>query len=253
MSRHDNHWSAYRNALFGWTATVPLRADAPRALLDWTLAVVELARVTDAVRFRKVDGTYWQWLELVAWLEHGLAERSVVDAFAFARRFDRTGSTVAYHDERGIHEELVDDVGGLLARLRAPVDDMYGSAVRRAPPLWVGGHAISFTTPDAVMAAARLPSTNVKILVECDLWLPWVPGRIDPADRETFYDNRALAERHTPRLNAFLAGLRESVTSRGGHMELTFFSENQWLPLMVGVDGIDLGAAAPAMKLARSA
>ena len=252
MSRHDNHWSAYRNALFGWTATVPLRADAPRALLDWTLAVVELARVTDAVCFRKGDGSYWPWPELVVWLERGLAERSVVDAFDFCSRFDLVGSKVAYHDERGIQEALIDDVGGLLARLRAPFDDLHSGAVRRCPPLWLGGHEISFTTPDAPMAAARLPSTCIHIRIECDLWLPWVPGRIDPPDRETFYDNRALAERHTPRLNAFLAGLRESVTSRGGHMELTFFSENQWLPLMVGVDGIDLGAAAPAMKLARS-
>lgn len=250
MSRHDNHWSVYRNALVGWTATVPIQADAPRALLDWTLAVVELARVTDAVRFRKVDGTYWPWPELVAWLERGLAERSVVDAFGFSRRFDRTGSKVAYQDESGIQEALIDDVGGLLARLRAPVDDLHRSALRRAPPLWVGGHEISFT-PDAVMAAAKLPSTSVDIRIECDLWLPWVPGRIDPPDRETFYDNRPLAERHTPRLNAFLSGLRESVTSRGGDWSFIAYSENEWLPRMVGEHGIDLGAAPPAMSLAR--
>jgi len=50
------------------------------------------------------------------------------------------------------------------------------------------------------MAVKDLPWTNLKIMFECDIWLPWVPGYFDPSDRETFYDNRLLAERHTPRL-----------------------------------------------------
>jgi hypothetical protein len=66
-----------------------------------------------------------------------------------------------------------------------------------------------------------------------------------------FYDNRALAERHTPRLNAFLGGVRKSVVARGGTWKFGLFRENDWLPRMAGVDGVDLGAAAPAMSLAR--
>jgi hypothetical protein len=44
---------------------------------------------------------------------------------------------------------------------------------------------------------------GLKILSECDLWLTWVPGDFAPPDRETFYDNRPLADSHTRRLNEF--------------------------------------------------
>lgn len=248
MSVEQNHWSVYRKMLGGWEATVPLRADAPRALLDWVVEIIDAGFRTEVARFRKEDGTYWQRDELVRWLERGLAERQVVDAFAFARRFDRVGSKIAYADERGITEGLIDDVGGLLRRLRGPEIGEQTYASRTCAPLWIGGHAINFDPAwTGPMSAAHLPSTSVKIVFECDIWLPWVPGYFDPSDRENFYDNRPLAERHTPRLNEFLAAVRAASASRGGGWEVVRLSERPWLPRMLVDDGIDLAATAPLM------
>jgi len=249
VSVEQNHWSVYRRVLGGWRASVPLRADAPRALFDWVAEVIDAGYRTEIAHFRKEDGSCWQHDELMASLERGLAERQVVDAFAFARRSDRVASKLAYVDERGITDGLVDDVGALLRRLRGPEIGEQTYASRICGPLWIGGHAINFDPAwTGPMSAAHLPSTSVKIAFECDIWLPWVPGRFDPADRETFYDNRPLAERHTPRLNEFLAAVRAASASRGGGWEVGRLSERPWLPRMLVDDGIDLTAAPPLMK-----
>ncbi len=54
------------------------------------------------------------------------------------------------------------------------------------------------------------------------IWLPWElnDGLDEDLPDEAFVDNRALAERHTPRLNAFLADLNKATLQAGGWLRL---------------------------------
>jgi len=54
------------------------------------------------------------------------------------------------------------------------------------------------------------------------IWLPWElnDGLDDDLPDEAFVDNRALAQRHTPRLNAFLADLNKATLQAGGRLAL---------------------------------
>lgn len=240
MSAADNRWRIEKNAILDWTGQPPLRADSPRELLEWTLSIIELGESTQVARFRREDGTYWTRAELTEYLERGLAERSVVDAFGFSSRYDRIGSKIAYHDEDGVREGLIDDMGALLERFHG--EDGYPGHIRRLPPLMLGGHAISFE-PDAHMSAHKLPSSSVSLKLMSDIWFPWVPW-FGLREGERFHDNRALAERHTPRLNRFISGLRQSVLDRGGRWDI-FVESESWYGAQLGPDGIDLSAPPP--------
>lgn len=248
MNARDNHWRIFRDKLVAWDAHVPLRADAPEDLLRWTIETIKAFRRHE-VWFRKEDGSYWQQDELIASIEQRFEATRVVDAFKFAARFDRVGTKLAYFGDGGIGEELVDDAGKLLERLR-PEAGEYTYVDRRIPPLSLKGFDIGFDPASSEgLPAATLPWTTLKIGFQTDVWFPWVPGNWQRDLRPTFYDNRPLAQRHTARLNDLLATVRASVLERGGSWEFVPFSERPWIPLVADEQGIKLDADAPPMEL----
>lgn len=248
MNARDNHWRIFRSDLVAWKAHVPLRADAPEDLLRWTIETIQAFRRHE-VWFRKEDGTYWREDELIASIERRFETTRVVDAFKFAARFDRVGTRLAYFADDGIGEELVDDAGKLLVRLR-PEAGEYTYVDRRIPPLSLHGFAIGFDPARSEgLAAAKLPWTTLLIGSQSDVWFPWVPGDWQRELRPTFYDNRPLAQRHTARLNDLLATVRESVLRRGGSWERSPISDRPWIPLLADEEGIKLDAEAPPMEL----
>ncbi len=52
------------------------------------------------------------------------------------------------------------------------------------------------------------------------IWLPWVFNDLLDLPEGVVLDNRPLAERHTPRLNAFLADLNKATRKAGGKLQL---------------------------------
>tara|TARA_B100000530_G_scaffold135289_1_gene84439 strand:+ start:96 stop:1271 length:1176 start_codon:yes stop_codon:yes gene_type:complete len=51
----------------------------------------------------------------------------------------------------------------------------------------------------------RSPLVELEIVLHSDIWFPWISGLAHPlVDHRRKFDNRVLAHRHTPRLNAFL-------------------------------------------------
>jgi hypothetical protein len=238
-----NNWSAYRKALLLWSASPLLQHDNPRDLLDWTLAIIELGERCGVARFRTASGDWWTSTSLRDYLERTLRDEQSVDAFEFSSGLGHVASRLAYFDGADIVEDWVLDPGALLRTLTgATTDDT--NAVRSTSPLWLDGHLISFGAEGRGLRAAKLPSTTLSIKMSCDIWLPWVRGWQRPDDREVIYDNRELANRHTPRLNAFLAGVRELTLARGGRWEFLSYSGPNWLDRMAGPDGIRLDAEA---------
>ena len=79
----------------------------------------------------------------------------------------------------------------------------------------VTGPSITLDHPSAV---------RIEIRLDTDIWFPSVMGFDEPlpdvGDPPDSYDNRALAERHTPRLNAFLDAAAREVAAIGGRWEM---------------------------------
>jgi hypothetical protein len=110
-------------------------------------------------------------------------------------------------------EAEVGDVGALMERLR-PDREERSAFFQPASPVTLLGEAPSVDSSLEVRIQVRL---------DTDIWFPRVMGLIEDLpedeDKPDWYDNAALAERHTPRLNAFLADLRASVQRLGGRWE----------------------------------
>lgn len=238
--RTSNHWAVHNDELVVWMATVPIAANRPDDLLSWTASIISLADETGVAQFRQADGSFWAHNELSSYVKDRYKNDGVVDAFGFSRGHLLSRSRLAYYDREGVVESMVDDVGALLARLRAPIEDHKEFAVRSCPPLWVSGHAISYGDSVGGISVHGLPTTSVQFGFRSDIWLPWVPGRLDSRDTEKFYDNRDLAHRHSTRLNTFFAGVRQLCVDRGGKWEYTNYSGAPWLDYLTGPDGIKL-------------
>lgn len=103
----------------------------------------------------------------------------------------------------GIEQRWTRDLGGELLELRPEL-----GRVPRVPAVSIDGPV----THD------RAGPVYVTISTATDLWFPRVVGIHEaPADGGfRWLDNSALADRHTPRLNAFLAGVRDAAAALGG-------------------------------------
>jgi hypothetical protein len=125
-----------------------------------------------------------------------------------------TLSRLAFYRGDTIVEEEVDDIGELLRELRPDRIRTRGMFMRSAPAVCVVGEAA---------AIDKTRDVRIQVRLDTDIWFPHVMGMLEdpPEDGEKpdMYDNRALAERHTPRLNAFLGELRQLAIELGGRWE----------------------------------
>jgi len=110
-----------------------------------------------------------------------------------------------YRGDRIVEEEVV-DVGVLLQELRPDHDR---SVTGSAPPVEVRGKPVRVDSAKEVFVEITLPT---------DIWFPRVMGMEDEYNLEP-YDNSALAQLHTPRLNAFLREVRDKTLALGGRWE----------------------------------
>jgi hypothetical protein len=116
---------------------------------------------------------------------------------------NRSPGEICYYDETGaLVEKEVENLGLLLDELKD------STAIGYKP------RDTSDRSPITILGGAW-PITNfrwkpaVRIELCTDIWFPYVVG---PDFRfENFYDNRELANCHTPRLNGFLMGAREAA------------------------------------------
>jgi hypothetical protein len=210
MTGARNHWITFvGHTVVGWQAVLPPpRGDATGAV-RFGAALVDAGKrhaVWDTQAF--ASGAAFAEHVRVAATERGripMQLRGVTgDAATMAR-------LAVYRDDQ-IVEEDVADVGALLASLRS---GRPSSTTRGTPAVVVLGPSI------ALDHAGEL---RIEIRLDTDIWFPSVMGFDEPipddGDPPDSYDNRALAERHTPRLNAFLGEVAREVTTLGGRWEV---------------------------------
>lgn len=121
----------------------------------------------------------------------------------------------SYYDRNNIlASDYVDDLGLLLSRLRPDSGNQYNlrhGQFDAEPPIKFGSSYYRDSN-------TRIPYTFT-IRLRSDVWYPYVYGYLGKKhgtiNSSALFDNRELANRHTPRLNRFLAKLRERAMEQG--------------------------------------
>ncbi|HEY4242133.1 MAG TPA: hypothetical protein VGM88_20080 [Kofleriaceae bacterium] len=122
-------------------------------------------------------------------------------------------SRIAHYDANGQTVETYEtSMGALIARLGRAMDGWTDDEGHRAAAL---RFAPLETRSGTTVIGQRDQTVSVTIAIHTDIWMPFVfaQGR--------YHDNRALAQRHTPRLNEYLRRVAASFEHRGGAFGLT--------------------------------
>jgi len=209
----QNRWTTRDDPAFAaWEAALPAEGG-----LDFSRALLRLGReervyrVLEAPapsRFEAAGGRRYEDLLAEGALPFDFGSGGIARTAAGQLR---TPGVVSWHAPGGVVEGEVEDLGAKLASLRPGDVDWGGRFMAPAPPVTITGRR--------ARRDAERP-LRVRVALFCDVWFPWVLGFLEEAfpapNARKMYDNRALAARHTPRLNRFLAGAADAAAAAGG-------------------------------------
>lgn len=209
----DNLWVTNGDDVVEWTAE--LSEIEPAALLGWVRHVLD-AGVRHQV-YEVVEAPGYRG-DLMTGIERRFTEDGVLDLchFASAGMAPRDGVTLrvaalmAYAESGEVVERRVENLGALLRALRPDDVDLSAGLMVDCPPIDLYGPLLRSPGP-----------ARVHFRLRSDIWFPWVLGFLaDTFEVTPSHDNRPLAERHTPRLTAFLAEARTATEDVGGTWSL---------------------------------
>jgi len=217
--RNRNVWMVYRHSIVDWVAHLPDPVVRRRdAVMDWVQHVCDLGTehaIYDVLetrgkpRYQHNDGDGgWPAFVRRHWTPRHTTAVPLFPGGGAALTEDgrvRVASTVAAFEGDEIVERPVWDLGARLAEVRSDL---------ALPPL-----AVTPVRLDEVWPSDG--GVSVYVSLSTDLFQPWVSGHATDgappdADEDLPFDNTALAQRHTPRLNAFIRGIASSVEALGG-------------------------------------
>jgi hypothetical protein len=200
--------------------------------------IYRVVRTEEPHAYREDSGiTYVEYLEKVL---HETGKYVGFWRIGFGARRDKEGegflatTRLSYFETDGtIAEAEVGDLGKLLMRLR--------------PDLEMDRHYMASSFPIALWGMkggwykdGRPYKTYLSICLQTDIWFPWVHGFLGEPKR--WNDNTDLALRHTPRLNRFLARVKELTLQFGGKWERSNDQHISTYWPMIGEEGILLDA-----------
>lgn len=229
-----NRWGIAHDELVVWSAMLP--AARQDDLHAWRAAVLEVGEEQGVYRVEEIPDLGFRRGQ------HGplttfLAARPDLDAgILLFDDWQLASSRMAFFDQAGvIVEAQVTNLNAVLA------DDHRAIPGRNYPPLTL---TAGLTRPDG-------HTVEVTLATRTDLWLPWnyavwdLRPEEDPGD---FVDNRMLAARNAPRLNAFIAALREQTRRCAGTWALDTQATSGEVRFEVGDVGVHLEAPQPSRR-----
>lgn len=262
-----NLWIQTEPAFATWIANLDALRNHPSLLLKFAEVVLDSGakhQVFEVVESPAIEFHSDRGPRLSDKLRDLYREHHVVDLFGFTGAAMAPGApgsstaraTLAWFNESEEQVEgMVEDLGSLLERLEPVEDSIPQGFMKRFPPVRVTGRRLLYAgQPTEVQNLPAGIPVSVRIAIHSDIWFPWVFGSAHPlCDHKRMFDNRALALRHTPRLNAFLEDVARSVRALGGTWQVddeeTGKAARQW----VDEDGIRLDAAPPEALMPPSA
>jgi hypothetical protein len=245
-----NLWIHTDPAFVTWIADFTAIAKQPASILEFVRALLTAGaahRIFEVVEApligyrRDHDGALGDVLGRL--LEHD----RVLDMFGFTGSAMMPGpptssiveTTLAYYDrEDRLVERVVTDQGAVLASLEPVPDSIPNGFMTHYPAVRITGRRYAGVREGVpVGRAVRITGDRyadvregapvdrsahplrvaVYLGIHSDIWFPWVYGSAHPdADHRRMFDNRELANRHTPRLNAFLGEVAAAARRIGG-------------------------------------
>ena len=202
-----NFWVQNEFTIAAWYADVTVLVDRPDALVTLVRAVYDAAAETRMICPRGFDPS-------VVVSERWLSEQ-IVDVFRLLDESSVETDLTWFDTSDRITDGSVRDLGELLESLQ-PSPNSITPANRAVgqPPVTLGGMQIRYSDGHP-LAPPRSVSFGIELY--SDIWFPYVLGGSHPAaDGKRFFDNRDLAERHTPRFNTFLQTIVQLVADAGG-------------------------------------
>lgn len=232
----SNHWGIYRDTLCKWSLRVPFSKGSERDALQWVSDIASLGAELEIALFRDDQGHVLTAERIHRKLEQTLLEQCAIDSFAFSRGFKRCSSRLCFFEHGELVDRVVGDVAELLKEVEPSVADQAWLPANGCEALSVGGFLVKL---DGSSNPQRIA---VDVRTRCDIWLPWVPGHINP-DFQRRHDNREIARCHTPRLNRFLGFLRTLADEHDGEWTYSNMIEYAWIDSMANSEGVNLEPA----------
>ncbi len=128
-------------------------------------------------------------------------------------------TTLCHYDRNDLLvEHVVTDLGAVLSSVEPAPDCIPSGFMTHYPAVRITGWRYEAASEGTnVDRSVRPLPIEVRICIHSDIWFPWVYGSAHPEwDHRRMFDNRELASRHTPRLNAFLKEVAEAAREVGG-------------------------------------
>jgi hypothetical protein len=224
-----NFWASMEDPLVAWYGEFSLEAGLTDPARQLSL-LVGVHEVAERERIRQaVEPSEWH-------LQYLTESTSYTHAKFLQAYYDRTGelslhssvstSRLCYYDLEGeLIETDVKDTGKLLETLH-PDRERCRFNMSYHVPVQIQVFPRSVSLPGNVdtsssQSTLEQKTINIGILLYSDIWFPWVVGWLEErracGSNNDKYDNRELAQCHTPRLNRFISTVRELVLEYGGN------------------------------------
>lgn len=241
---NSNYWACRRDYPFiAWEATLPITRsmlDDIYLLTDDIIALGQKYAVYDVVElsdspsdFKKSGITYGQFMKTIS--ETIGYYRFFPDTYMAVSKYTypaiAVNSRLCYYDADGnLIEGDVSNLGKLLAdwirddkfkqqrqETYNPVSDLppQHMYIDEVQPLTISSSNIPFKA----LSGEKPYDFQLEFITHTDIWFPWVAGynfEWTAVLKNEMYDNRTLANYHTPRLNAFLAEAKTLIEHKGG-------------------------------------
>ncbi len=212
-----NLWIQTEHAFATWTADFDKDASAPAKLLDTLRSTLISGEAHGVFVPRSVPGLgYRQGASgtLSDLLDRRWQNERILDLADFSDSAAEVAASLCLYDrDDQLSQRFVTDLGAELRALEPTPDVIPLGFTKKFAPVKLFGPRLS-ATPCA------LP-TSLRISLHSDIWFPYVHGGAHPhADFVRYFDNRELAQCHTPRLNSFLSEVAATVSKLNGTWRL---------------------------------
>jgi hypothetical protein len=231
-----NLWIQIDDPFVTWIADFTAIARKPTQILRFVQAAM-----TSGVRHRVFDVAEAPLIGYVRDRDGALddvigrlfTQDQVLDLFGFTGaamlpglpRSSTVETTLCHYDRNDqLVERIVTDLGAVLSHLEPVPDCIYHKYMAHYPAVRITGRQYrDIREGKRVDRSAHPLPIEVRICIHSDIWFPWVDGTAHPAwvwHDQRMFDNRELANRHTPRLNAFLREVAEAARQIGGQFSI---------------------------------
>lgn len=240
-----NLWIQTEHPFASWDCTFDAaRIGAPQ-LIDLIGSIVtagETHRVLTPLRLPRLGYRRGETAGIRELLSARWEREGILDLDTLAGHAAEVTASLCIHDaDDHVIERDVVDLGAELRALEPSPGSIPDGFTESFPAIRVWGIPLGgATTP--------LPEVRLTIPLHSDIWFPYVHGAAHPlVDFKRYFDNRALARCHTPRLNGFLREVAAGVIALGGNWSLDAHDTAPPLAPWVSAVGINLDGPTPAL------